>query len=269
MAVILDEAGGALLEESGAANILDELGLAPFSKTSGLGDDLWAGGFHVGGDIRDLMVHGGPEIRDVTTLTQPAHARLGALRDGSMSLTAYHDPAAGAEHAAFSSLPRTDVILTYCRGQAIGNPAACLNAKQVGYDPTRAASGELTFKVEGVGNAYGLEWGEQLTNGLRTDTAPANGTAQDDGTATSYGAQAYLQATALTGSTATVTIQHSPDNSTWSALATFTAVTASPAAQRVSAAGTVNRYLRAVTTGTFTSFSFQVTLVRNQVVVSF
>lgn len=236
------------------------------AKTSGLGDDFLIGGYHVGGDLQDVVIRGGPALLDVTDITQSAHSRLGGLRDGGMDVTSYHDPAAGASHAAFSSLPRTDVIAAYLRGQAIGNPSACCVAKQVGYDGTRAADGMLTFKVTGDGNGFGLEWGEQLTAGVRTDTTATNGTSQNDGAGTAFGAQAYLQAVALTGSTVTVTVQHSPDNSTWSTLAAFTAITSAPQAQRVAIANnaTVNQYLRAITAGTFTSFAFQVTLVRNK-----
>lgn len=237
-------------------------------KTSGLGDDLWAGGYHIGGDIRDVAVNGGPALLDVTDITQSAHSRLGGLRDGHMAITSYMDPAAGQSHAAFSSLPRADAILTYCRGQAIGNPAACLNAKEIAYDPTRAASGELTFKVAADGSAYGLEWGVQLTAGLRTDTGAAAGLSADNGAGTSFGAQAYLQATSFTGTDVTVVIQHAPDDQTWSALMSFAQITGgTPSAQRISTANNtaVNRYVRAVTTtsGGFTSFAFQVTVVRN------
>lgn len=73
---------------------------------------------------------------------------------------------------------------------------------------------------------------------------------------TTFGAQAYLQVTKFTGTSVTVTVQHSPDNATWSTLAAFTAVTAAPAFQRVAATGTVGRYLRVITTGTFTAASF-------------
>ena len=239
-------------------------------KTSGLGDDFWAGGYHVGGDIRDVAVNGGPALLDVTDITQSAHSRLGGLRDGHMAVTSYMDPAAAQSHAAFSGLPTADVIMTYCRGQAIGNPAACLNAKQVNYDPTRANTGELTFKVQGDGNAYGLEWGLQLTAGLRTDTSATNGLSLDNAAGTSFGAQAYLQASAFTGTDVTVTVQHSADNATWATLVAFSQITGgTPSAQRVSVsnATTVNRYLRVITTtsGGFTSLAFQVTATRNSI----
>ena len=240
------------------------------AKSTGLGDDLLVGGYHIGGDIRDVAANGGPGLLDVTDITQSAHSRLGGLRDGKMALTAYHDPAAGQSHAVFSKIPTTDVIMTYLRGQAIGNPAACLNAKQVGYDPTRANTGELTFKVEGQGNAYGLEWGLQLTAGVRTDTAATNGTSYDTTASAAFGGQAYLQAVSFTGTDVTVTIQDSADNSSFANVTglSFTQITGgTPSAQRISVSNssTIRRYVRAVTTtsGGFSSLVFQVTLVKN------
>jgi hypothetical protein len=240
-------------------------------KTSGLGDDLFVGGYHVGGDIRDVMVNGGPGLLDVTDITQSAHSRLGGLRDGHMALTSYHDPAAGQSHAAFSRLPTADVILTYCRGQVIGNPAACLNAKQINYDPTRANTGELTFKIQADGNAYGLEWGIQLTAGARTDTGATAGTSYDTLASASFGGQAYLQAVSFVGTDVTVTVQDSADNVTFANVTgmAFTQITGStPLAQRITIANnaTIRRYVKATTTTSagFTSLVFEVVLVKNQ-----
>jgi hypothetical protein len=237
------------------------------AKTSGLGDDLFAGGYHIGGDIRDVAVNGGPALLDVTDITQSAHSRLGGLRDGKMSLTSYHDPSAGQEHTAFSALPRTDVILSYFRGQAIGNPAASLNAKQLNYDPTRAASGELTFKIDGEGNAYGLEWGIQLTPGTRTDSAATAGAFYDNTAATSFGGQAYFHLVAFSGTSVTIDIQ-SATTSGGSYTSTGLTTTAMNAigAQRLATANnvTINEFLKVVTTGTFSNAVFAVVFVRNQ-----
>lgn len=234
-------------------------------KTSGLGDDLFFGGYHLGGDIQQLSLSGSMALLDVTDITQSAHSRLGGLRDGTVELTAYMDPADGAEHAAFSPLTLADVIVTYCRGQLAGNPSVCQVSKQLNYDPTRANDGMLTEKVTCDGNGFGQEWGLQLTDGLRTDPAGTDGPAVDNTTPTTFGAQAYLQAVSLTGTTATVTVQQSADNTTWSTLAAFDAVTSAPQAQRIAVTGTVDRYLRVITAGTFTSFGFQCTVVRNTV----
>lgn len=84
-----------------------------------------------------------------------------------------------------------------------------------------------------------------------------------------YGAQSYLQVTAFTGTSVTVTVQHSPDNSTWSTLVAFAAVTAAPAFQRLAATGTVDRYLRVISAGTFTAASFGCAAMTNMTAVSF
>jgi hypothetical protein len=237
------------------------------SKTSGLGDHLLAGGYLVGGDIRDVAVNGGPALLDVTDITQSAHSRLGGLRDGKMSLTSYMDPAAGASHAAFSSLPTTDVIVTYLRGQVIGNPAASLNARQVNYDGTRANSGELTFKIDAEGDAYGLEWGVALTAGVRTDSGATTGAFYDNTAATSFGGQAYFHLTAFAGTSVTIDIQSATTSGgSYSSTGLTTTAMTTIGAQRLATANnlTINRYLKVITTGTFSNAVFAVNFVRNQ-----
>lgn len=236
-------------------------------KQSGLGARFVLGGYDLSGDVSALdTVGGGPALGDVTGIDKYAHERIGLLRDGSMSFTSFWNDENSVP--VLDSLPTSDVIgMFFVPPQAIGSPAACCNAKQVDYDPTRANSGELTMKTELQANGYGLEWCRLLTAGLRTDTSAANGAAYDNGAASDFGAQAYLQVTAFTGTSVTVTVEHSADNSTWAALMTFTAVTAAPADQRVkvSNTATVDRYLRVSTSGTFTSATFAVAVAVNEV----
>lgn len=251
------------------------------AKTSGLGDDFFIDGWHIGGDIQSLVINGGPAALDLTDITQSAHGRAGGIRAGAIKVVSFHDNAltgvVTSEHNAFSTLQTVDQVATYCRGQAIGNPAACCNAKQVNYDPTRAADGMLTFAVDNEGDGFGTEWGIQLTNGLRTDTAATNGASNDFGAASnSFGAQAYLQATALTGTDVTVTLQDSADNSTFANITggAFPQITgALPNSFRIATANNlqIRRFVRAITTtiGGFTSFAFQVTIAVNQVATVF
>jgi hypothetical protein len=239
------------------------------SKQGGLGQRLLVGGFDISGDISALdAVHGGPAPLDVTDITQSAHSRIGGLRDGGLGTTEFFD--AANAHPVLKVLPTVDEIVSYLLGPlAIGAPAACVNAKQLNYDPTRAADGALTLKTQFDANGFGLEWGAQLTAGLRTDTTATNGASLDTLASASFGAQAYLQVTAFTGTSVTVAIQDSADNSTFAAVTglAFTAVTAAPASQRIAIANTstVRRYVRAVTSGTFSSATFSVVLVKNQV----
>lgn len=307
------------------------------SKSSGLGMRLLVGGYDLSGDIQAIdQIHGGPAFLDVTDITQLARERIGGERDGSMGFTCYMNPARA--HPVLAALPTADELMTALMPPlALGSQAACCNAKQVNYDPTRGADGSLTMKVEGQGNGFGTEWGEQLTPGLRTDTTATNGATQDDGNSfaapgvpasgtpvtntsplpatvtvsggtgtnvtingvaqgtfdgtyavpsgqavsltysvaptwawtlqTAWGAQAYLQVTQFTGTSVTVAVQDSADAATWAAVTglAFTAVTAAPATQRLATANTatLRRYVRAVTTGTFSSATFTVMLHRN------
>lgn len=238
------------------------------AKQSGLGDHLWISGNHVSGDVSTVAVSMPMAPIDVTGIDKSAHERILGLKDGKIELTTYFNPAAGAIHSVLSALPRTDALGTYCRGYGLGNPAASIVAKQPNYDPTRGTDGSLTFKAELDGNGYALDWGVQLTDGARTDTAATAGASVDLGAAASFGWQAYLQVAAFTGSSAVVKLQDSADNTTFADVASgaFTAVTTTtPQAQRIAVGGTatLRRYVKATTTGTFSSITFLVQVTQN------
>lgn len=243
------------------------------AKQSGIGARFLCGGYDISGDTQALDgVGGGPALWDVADITQPAHSRLGLLRDGKLGFTVFFD--AANAHPVLSALPRTDELMTFMLPPLAITTApivACLNAKQIGYDPTRGADGSLTLKVQGEGNKYGLEWCAPLTAGLRTDTGATDGTDLDNGADSTYGLQAYLQVTAFTGTDCTVKVEHSADNSSWSDLITFTQTTAAPQADRQAVTGTVDEYLRVstVTTGGFSSVTFMVAVNRNPVETDF
>jgi len=306
-------------------------------KQSGLSARFIVGGYDLSGDISALdSISGGVALLDVTDITQSAHSRITGQRDGSMGFSVYMDTSNA--HPVLSALPSSDTLMTFLVPPlAIGSVSANLNAKQVGYDPTRNADGSLMMKVQGQGNEYGLEWCEQITPGLRSDTGATNGATQDDGGGfatpsfpattvpvtntsplpatvvisggtvgtvtingasagsgdgtytvppgqtiavtytgspswtwtlqTAYGAQAYLSVTAFTGTSVTVAVQDSADGSTWAAVTglTFTAATAAPYTQRLATANnaTLRRYVRAVTTGTFSAATFTAGINRN------
>jgi len=242
------------------------------AKQGGLGAAFWFGGNNLSGDINSLgKISGSQAQLDVTDITQSGHSRLFGLKDGAIDFVSYFDPLVA--HPVLSALPTADVIATFAVPPlAIGAPAACMVAKQVNYDGTRANDGGFTFAVSAIANAAGLEWGVLLTAGLRTDTAATNGTSYDTGGSLSFGAQAYLHVAAFTGTDATVTVQDSADNSSFANVSglSFTQVTGgAPLAQRiaVSNTATIRRYVRAITTtsGGFSSLQFGVVLNKNTV----
>jgi hypothetical protein len=151
------------------------------AKQSGLGAEFLCAGYRLSGDVNAIdTIHGGLALLPATDITQSAMARIPGQQDGSMSFTTLMDP--GNAHPVLAALPTTDVLMTaMLPPMAIGSAAACTNAKQVNYDPTRGNDGSLLSKTEGQGNGYGTEWGVLLTPGLRTDTGATNGTGLDQG----------------------------------------------------------------------------------------
>lgn len=243
------------------------------AKTSGLGDNLYVGGYNLSGDIGSIGEISCPQAtQDVTGIDKSGHERIGLLRDGKISFTAFFNPSSNQAHPVLSALPTADVVVTYLRGTAIGNAAAAMVAKQLNYDFKRSADSSLTIDTDAQANGYGLEWGVQLTAGIRTDTAASNGTiAVDTGAELSFGMQAYLQVFSFTGTDATIVVREASDEAFSTGLQTnvsFT-VTSAPFTQRLTTTNTttIRRYLKAntTTTGGFTNLRFAVVVVKNSV----
>lgn len=247
------------------------------AKQSGLGDNLYVAGFNLSGDTASLdNIHGGPNLGENTGIDKSAVERIGLLRDGGMTVNSWFNDAPGQEHPVWSPLPTTDRVMTYCRGTALGGEAAAMLAKQIDYNSKREQSGSLAFTVQALATSFGLEWGKQLTAGRRTDGGATNGTGVDFGSgSTAFGLQAYLHVFAFTGTSATIKLQESSDNAagdpyadvTGGAFATVTGVTS----ERIQTGRTqtVERWLRVVTTGTFSNLVFAVMVNRNDVSVVF
>lgn len=242
------------------------------AKQSGLGDQLFVAGFDIGGDIQSIGSLSTPRTTLPSTgITKSANERLYGNTSGMAEFTSYFNDAAGAAHPTLRGLPNTDVHLMYLRGTTRGNPAVGLIGKQVSYDGSRGDDGSFTFGVSAQSNGYTAEWGNQLTAGKQTDASATNSASVDLGTGSkSFGFQAYLQVFSLGSGTATVKVQESSDNGSGDAFAditggSFTAVTTS-VTERIASASTtltVERYVRVVTTGTFTNLVFAVAFVRN------
>jgi hypothetical protein len=241
-------------------------------KESGLGHELYVDGWDLSDDIGSVSrLGGGCAVLDLTGIRQLAFERRGGIRDGSIEASSWFNPT-GA-HAALSTLPTTDRVVSYLAGTAPGRPAACLIGKQPNYDPTRNADANLPIAFATQGNGFGLEWGEILA-ARAAHAGATNGTPVDLAASTSFGLQAYLHVHAFTGTSVTVVVQDSADGSTdWQPVtgAGFTAVSAAPAAQRIQTArdATVRRHLRIASTGTFTSATVSVIAVKNVIAAAF
>jgi hypothetical protein len=253
-------------------------------KETGLGDNFYLDGYDLSGDVGAISnARGGNSPLDMTGINKSAHERQGGQLSGEIEWSSFFNPAAAAAHPVLSALPTTNRIASYFHAPAIGQIAASIQCKQLNYDPSRSDKGELTIKVHGESDSFPLEWGEQLTAGNINITAAGAQASLDYGSnantpagSTPYGLQAYLQAFSVTGTSATVAIQHSNDNGStdpWANItgAVFSAVAAAPQSQRIATAGnaTIKRWLRVNVTGTFSSFNFAVMVARNIVAVAF
>lgn len=152
------------------------------AKQSGLGDGLIVDGTDLSGDTGSLgRIGGGPAAHVITGIDKSAFERIGGQRDGGIDWSSWFNDASGKAHAKLSTLPITNRIITYQRGTSLGKPAACLVGKQIDYAPTRADDAALTIALQSQSNGYGIEWGEQLTAGTRTDTGATSGTGVEFG----------------------------------------------------------------------------------------
>ena len=132
--------------------------------------------------------------------------------------------------------------------------------------PHGLTTGQVVL-IAGVASSSPTINGQQTVTVISTTTfsVPVNVTVGGTGgtlvlASTVNGAAGIQAVSAYSGFTGVVgKIQHSADNSTWADLITFTNVTSAPTAERVTAAGTVNRYTRHVGTvtgsGSITPFS--------------
>lgn len=242
------------------------------AKQTGLGDQLFVGGTDIGADINSIAGLSTPVAAlEMTGITKFAFERQHGHRDANAEFTAYFNDATDETHARLKLLPRTDVQAVYLRGTAVGGAAFGIVGKQIDYAATRGDDGALTFGVNVQSNGFGADWGVQLTAGKVTHATATNGSSVDLGTGTkSFGFQAYLQVFSLTSGTPTVKLQTSSDNGVgdpWADLTTGTfGVVTAPSSLRIQSTSdtlAVERYVRVVTTGTFSNLAFSAMVSRN------
>lgn len=241
------------------------------AKQSGLGDGLIVDGIDLSGDTGSAQAIGSSRpTTGVTGIDKSARERLHLRRDGRIDWSSWFNPAAGAAHPELSSLPTTNRILAYLRGNTLAGPAASMVCKQLNYDANRNADGSLSFDLQARANGFGLEWGTQLTDGLEVFTGASNGTGVDfTDASTDFGLQAYAHVLAITG-TQDVDIEIT-DSANGSDFATIGAGVAFPTFTGVGSARiqtdrdeTIRRHLRVELTSTFTTATVLVVVKRNR-----
>lgn len=237
------------------------------AKQSGLAQGLYLGGYDLSGDTGAIDVcRGGPALMDVTGIDKSAVERVGGRFDGEIGWSSWFNPSASQQHPVLSALPTADVIVAYKAGSsAIGAYAAFCAAKQVNYDPKRANDGAMTIGVQALIQGKHLFWGRQGRAGKVTEASATNGASIDgqgvgdiSGASSAYGASSVfmLFSGPATGSVTAAKWQDSADDVSFADITGLShTIAAAPNAEILQTAtgATIRRYVRFITTGTFTN----------------
>lgn len=216
--------------------------------THGKDAKFLANGYDLSTYFSSVSQAGSAETAEVTTLGNSSKAYIAGLKDSTFSVEGYYDASAGGSDEVVAGVLGTETVWTVVMGpDALGSRG--YGAKTIGTSVETGAE---------IGGAVTISAEAQATTGpdavvvlhpLASRTGNGNGTQVDNGAATTNGAAGYLHVTAKSGTISLVVkVQHSSDGSTWADLITFSTVTAANASERVTATGTVNRYLRALWT---------------------
>ena len=231
------------------------------AKVNGLNVRLYVEGYDLSGDANALSGLGYTnELLDVTSLEASAKERIVGIVDSEISIEAWFDNAASKQHAVWTSnsgkLPTADQDILVPMGSAAGDPFVGLIAKQGTYSTTRAPGSAIAASAVFSANATGVEFGEMLTAFDDTHASAGSGTVVDSGASSSNGGTGYLQVLSVASGSVTVNLQEATSSGgSYSNFMTFSTVAtaAAPAAERLTMEGTVQRYIKVTTTGTFSN----------------
>ena len=241
------------------------------AKVNGLNVRLYVEGYDLSGDANALSGLGYTnELLDVTTLDVSAKKRIVGIADAEVSVDAFFDPASSRSHAVWTSnsgkQPTADQEVLVPMGTAVGDPCVGLVSKQGTYTTTRspgsAISANATYTTS---DGAGLEFGTMLTAHDDTHSSAGSGTVLDGGAATSNGGAGYLQIFSLASGSVTVSVQESTSSGgSYTNIVNFSTVAAAaaPTSERLVMTGTVARYLKVTTTGTFSNAKIAVGFTR-------
>lgn len=234
------------------------------AKESGVGiDQLFVAGWDLSGDVSAVQTIACRRAAlEVTAINSSGVERISGLTDGEISFNTWYNSTTDQEHTALSSLPTADRTALYFHSNTVGSQAAGIVGKQINYDWARGQDGSLAGTIQILANGSGVVWGDQLTTGKQVVTSAGDGASIDyTAVSTAFGAVAYLQVFAFTGTSITVAIQDSADNAAWTNITglSFTAATGRTE-QRLATAttATIRRYVQAAWTGTFSSATIAV-----------
>jgi hypothetical protein len=231
------------------------------AKRSGLSQTLITHGVNVSGDVGSInnLTLTRADL-DTTGLDKTAHERLTGTGDGSIDFTSFFNDEVAGSHLTLRAMPATSVMWTWLlAGAEAGGAGMTGTVQQMSYSPVRGRNGSMEIGV--VGSARDgyppFEDHVNVSPGIVTHASATSSASIDSLASSALGGIGFLQYTSRASGTPTFLIEHSTNNSTWATLLTFVGTGGVTSfGERLTVTGTVNRYLRATTTGTFTNAVF-------------
>ncbi len=247
------------------------------AKKSGLSQEMYVAGFDISGDVGSISsLQVTAEEQDVTGINAVAHERITKRHDAIVGFDTFWNVATDALHDALSTLPTTDVGVMVLTGTTRGDSVFAMEAKQINYDWVRGAGGELNGSTEAKVGSGGANWCRLLVSkGTHSSSTDEVGINEPADAQTTEGAVGYLQHFSAASGTVEYDIEDSSDSTNgtdgaWANLLAFSDVATpwSPITSRVEVTGTVEKWVRASTNGTFTTAVFSMCFYRGLVLDS-
>ena len=239
------------------------------AKKTGLGQKFYVHGYDLSGDVGAINTcRTGVALLDTTAIEETINTRLQGLSGGGISLALFLHDATARRHLALKALRTADRLVMYLTGTTRGDAAACLTALQVSYGWNRGADGALLGTVQALSNADPVEWAKLLVAKV-THSSATDETGIVNSVQTTKGGVGFLQHFSAASGTVEYDIEDSSDSTNgvdgvWANLLAFSDVSTpwSQIAQRVEVTGTVEKWVRASTNGTFTTAVFAMAFFR-------
>lgn len=241
------------------------------AKRSGIGARFFWNGIDVSGDIGAVGAISSPKAAQVNTgLNSEGVERVQLRTDGRLGFTGFFNDGGAANRAAaagssfheWSKMTATDIVLALSIGASLGSECAVLVSQQATLDVARPGDGSLGVSAEGMAaRGYPLEWAKLITAGQITHASATSSTGLVE-SQTAYGGVGYLFYEERDSGTPTFVIEDSADTTngvdgTWGTLLTFAGTGgATSFGERKEVTGTIEKGLRATTTGTFVNADF-------------
>ena len=199
-------------------------------------------------------------VGKTTTYLKESETYIPGLGDGTISLGGIWDSTADAALAGMVQSAAGEPWAVAYDGFVVGNSVRVCQARQTSYKASSPVGDVVSYTVE-VQADGGLDIGTALQDSVAAETGAGAAAGTDHGVLTSDGGISQIHLLAFTGTDLIVKTQHSTTDGTYIDLTTFTTLTG-VGSERIAVSGTVNKWMRAEWSGTFSSATFAVVFAR-------